>query len=69
MLDEAYRQRNSHAVQLALMNPKWGLHRIARETNIVFGGEYDPMNWRDVQRALKSANVVKVNREWQRGKK
>lgn len=69
MLDEAYRQRNSYAVELALANPKWGLHRIARETNLVFGGKYSPMNWRHVDDALAGAGVKKVGGKWQRATK
>lgn len=69
MLDDAYEKRNGYIIELALMKPRWGLHRLARETNKVFGTKHDAANWRDVEKALDDAGVEKINGRWQRVEK
>lgn len=69
MLDEAHRKREKYVIELALRNPRWGVHKIAREANVMFGGERDPLGHTRVESILRDADIIKRCGRWQRVEK
>lgn len=66
MLDTAYEQRKQYVIELAKRYPRWGLGKIARETNKVYGSGPTRISHRGVKSILDEAGFRKVGGEWVR---
>lgn len=66
MLDQIYEQRKGYVIELALRYPKWGLHKLARETNKVYGEGPTRISHKGVKSILDEAGIQKIKGKWQR---